>query len=113
MTGVLTTTGAPAILIVTEAEIGEKVAVPDCAAVTAQLPAFKKFKVELVIEQISPVVVENTTPPPLDAVAARVSDLLARFTGVAGVKEIICGSRVTSNETLYRSEARYEELASL
>ena len=100
MTGVLTTTGMPAILIFTEAEIGEKVAVPDCAAVTAQLPAFKKFKVELVIEQISPVVVENTTPPPLDAVAARVSDLSIRFTEVVGLKVIVCGSLVTSNETL-------------
>ena len=92
--------GAPTILIVAVAEIGEKDAVPGCVAVTKQLPAFKKFTVEPVTEQISPVVVEKITIPPLDAVAVRVSDLSIRFTEVEELKVIVCRSRVTSNEIL-------------
>ena len=90
----------PVSIIATDVEIGAKVDVPAWDAVTTQLPAFNKFKVEPVIEQASADVVEYITDAPLDAVAARVS-VLAEISIFAGrVKVIVCGSLVTSNETL-------------
>ena len=82
-------------------------------AVTAQFPALKRFKVEPEIEQIVGVVVENNIPAPLDALADKTTDLLDKFILVVGEKVIVCGSRETSNETVYRSDARNEVVASL
>jgi hypothetical protein len=64
------------------------------------LPAFNKFKVEPVIEQASDEVVEYVTDAPLDAVAARASVLVEISAFAGSVKVIVCGSLVTSNETL-------------
>ena len=45
--------------------------------------------------------------PPLDAVAASAIDLVETFAVLGREKVTVCGSRVTSNETLYRSDAKY------
>ena len=91
---------APVSIIVAVVETGARVDVPACDAVTTQLPAFNKFKVEPVIEQASADVVEYITDAPLDAVAARARVLVAISTVAGRVKVIVCGSLVTSNETL-------------
>ena len=44
--------------------------------------------------------------PLLDEVAASVIDLVETFAVLGRVNVIVCGSRVTSNETLYRSDAK-------
>jgi hypothetical protein len=44
--------------------------------------------------------------PPLDAVAASAIDFVETFAVLGRVNVIVCGSRVTSNETLYKSDAR-------
>ena len=49
---------APVSIIVAVVEIGARVEVPAWDAVITQLPAFNKFKVEPVIEQVSVDVVE-------------------------------------------------------
>ncbi len=91
---------APVSIIVAVVVTGARVEVPPWDAVTTQLPTFNKFKVEPVIEQASADVVEYITDAPLDAVAARAS-VLAEISAFAGsVKVIVCGSLVTSNETL-------------
>ena len=100
----LATTGEPAITIFAVEETGAKVAVPPCVAVTAQFPDLKRFKVEPDIEQIVGVEVENNIPAPLDALADKTTDLLDKFTLLVGEKVIVCGSRETSNETVYRSD---------
>jgi hypothetical protein len=46
-------------------------------------------------------------------VAESATVLLARFADVGNEKVIVWGSRVTSKETLYKSEARKEVVASL
>ena len=51
--------------------------------------------------------------PLLDEVAASVIDLVETFAVLGRENVIDCGSRVTSNETLYKSDARYEVVASL
>ena len=90
----------PVSIIVAVVETGARVVVPPWDAVTTQLPAFNKFKVEPVIEQASDDVVEYITDAPLDAVAARARVLVEMSTVAGSVKVIVCGSLVTSNETL-------------
>jgi hypothetical protein len=91
---------APVNIIAADTEIGARVEVPAWDAVITQLPAFNKFKVEPVIEQASGDVVEYIIDAPLDAVAVRVRVLVAISTVAGRVKVMVCGSRVTSNETL-------------
>ena len=91
---------APASMIIALVETGARVEVPPWDAVTTQLPAFNKFKVEPVIEQASVDVVEYVTGAPLDAVAARDSVLVETSIVVGSVKAIVCGSLMTSKETL-------------
>jgi len=91
---------APVSIIVAVVETGARVEVPAWDAVTIQLPAFNKFKLEPVIEQASADVVEYVIDAPLDAVAARVRVLAEISTFTGREKVIVCGSLVTSNETL-------------
>ena len=44
---------------------------------------------------------------PLDTVAVSASDLLETFAVLGRVNEIVCGSRAISNDTLYKSDAKY------
>ena len=78
-----------------------------------QFPALTKLRVDPEMVQFSFDVLAKVTSPPLDAVALRVKLLVAISAVVTGAKVIVCGSLVTSNETLYRSDARYEVFASL
>ena len=75
-------------------------AVPIWVATTTQLPFFNRLKVEPETAQIPADEVEYVTTPPLDAVAVSATDLLEIFVVVGKVNEIVCGFRVTSNETL-------------
>jgi hypothetical protein len=68
--------------------------------VIAQFPALIRVSVEPETEQISVVALEYVTAPPLDAAAVRVKLLVAISAVVTGAKVIVCGSLVTSNETL-------------
>jgi hypothetical protein len=87
-------------VIVALAVTGARVEVPAWNAVTTQFPAFSKLSVDPEIVQFSVDVLEKETAPPLDAVAVRVKLLVAISAVVTGAKVIVCGSLVTSNETL-------------
>jgi hypothetical protein len=102
----LGTTGDPAIKIFAVAVTGAKVAVPPCDAITAQFPALKRFRVDPEIEQTAGVAVENMMPAPLEAIADKATVLSDKFTLTLGENVIVCGSRETSNETVYRSDTR-------
>jgi hypothetical protein len=103
----LLVTTAPVNITVAVDETGISVDVPAWVAVTAQFPPVSRFKVDPVTEQIPVEVVEKVTTAPLDAVAVSASDLLEIFEVLGRVNEIVCGSLVTSNDTLYRSDAKY------
>ena len=96
----------PAIITVAIAEIGAIVDVPGCEAVIEQLPLFRRFRIEPVIEHLSGVELVYRTPPPLEAVAVSASVLLARLADAGSKKVIAWGSRVTSKETLYKSDVK-------
>ena len=96
----LTAGTTPSITTVEVAEAGARVAVPIWVATTTQLPFFNRLKVEPETAQIPVDEVEYVTAPPLDAVAVSATDLLAIFVVVGKINEIVCGLRVTSNETL-------------
>ena len=100
------TTVAPVKTIVALADTGASVVVPTCEAVTTQLPALIRLRVDPEMEQFSVEVVENEIVPPLEAVATSAKLLLAISTVETGENVIVCGSLVTSNETLYKSEAK-------
>ena len=65
-----------------------------------QFPTLSKLRVDPEIVQLSFDELEKVTALPLDAVAVRVKLLVAMSTVAAGAKVIVCGSLVTSNETL-------------
>ena len=67
---------------------------------TRQFPALSKLRVDPATVQFSGDVVVKVTVPPLAAVAVRVKLLVAISAVLAGAKVIVCGSLVTSNETL-------------
>ena len=106
-------TAAPVKTIVAFTETGAKVEVPTCDAVITQFPALSKLSIDPEIVQFSVDVLVKETTPPLDADALRVKLLLEISAVATGEKVIVCGSLVTSNETLYRSDARYEAFGSL
>jgi hypothetical protein len=93
-------TTVPVKTIVALAETGAKVEVPTCDAVMTQFPALSKLRADPEMVQFSVDVLAKVTAPPLDAVAVRVKLLVAISAVVTGVKVIVCGSLVTSNETL-------------
>ena len=90
----------PVKVIVALAVTGARVEVPAWDAVTTQFPAFSKLSVDPEMVQFSLDVLEKVTAPPLDAVAVRVKLLVEISVVVIGAKVIVCGSLVTSNETL-------------
>jgi hypothetical protein len=96
----------PVIITVAVDEIGARVDVPGWVAVTEQLPLFSRFRVEPVIEQLSVVEVVYKSAPPLEEIAVSSTVLLERFTDVGNAKVIVWGSRVTSKEALYKSDAK-------
>ena len=94
------------IITVDVAEIGARVDVPACVAVTEQFPALSKLRVEPVIEQTPVEVVAYVMTPPPDAAAVKVIDLLEIFAVELGVKVIVCASLVISKVDLKRSDAK-------
>jgi hypothetical protein len=72
----LSATAVPVSKIFTVAETGAKIVVPAAFAVTEQLPALIKFRLEPVIEQTPVEVVENDTAPLPEAVAIKSNVLL-------------------------------------
>lgn len=90
----------PVNIIVAVVDTGAIVELPPCVAVITQLPAISRFRVAPTTEQDSIDVVEYVIAPPLDAVAVRTKVLPVISTVVGGVNAMVCGSRLTSNETL-------------
>jgi hypothetical protein len=104
-------TTAPVKTTVALTVIGARVEVPAWDAVTTQFPALSRFRVDPEIAQFSGEELENETVPPLEAAALRDSDLLDTFSLGGSVKEIVCGLLVISKVCLYKSEAKYAEVA--
>ena len=90
----------PVNITVAVVDTGARVELPPCVAVITQFPAISRFRVAPITEQDSTDVVEYVIAPPLDAVAVRAKVLPAISTVAGGVNVMICGSLVTSNETL-------------
>ena len=107
----LTAGATPSISTVEVAEAGARVAVPIWVATTTQLPFFNRLKVEPETAQIPVDEVVYVTAPPLEGVEVRERFFDEIFAFAGRVKVIVCGSLVTSNETLYKSEARYEAVS--
>jgi hypothetical protein len=103
----LTAGATPSITTVEVAEAGARVAVPAWVATTTQLPFFNRLKVEPEIAQIPVDEVEYVTAPPPEGVEVRERFFAEIFAFTGRVKVIVCGSLTTSNEILYKSEARY------
>ena len=103
----LTAGATPSITTVEVAEAGASVDVPTWVATTTQLPLFNRLKVEPEIAQIPVDEVEYVTAPPLEGVEVRERFFAEIFAFAGRVKVIVCGSLTTSNEILYKSEARY------
>ena len=75
------------------------------------MPALTRFRVDPEIAQFSGDELENETTPPLEAVALRGIDLFETFSVDGGVNEIVCALLVISKVCLYRSDAKYVEVA--
>ena len=90
----------PVNMIATVVVTGARVELPACVAVITQFPVLSRFRVAPTTEQDSTDVVEYVIAPPLDAVAVRAKVLPAISTVVGGVNVMVCGSLLTSNETL-------------
>jgi len=90
----------PVNIIVAVVATGARVELPPCVAVITQFPALSRFRVVPATEQDSADVVEYVIAPPLDAVAVRARVLPAISTVAGGVNVMVCGSLLTSNETL-------------
>ena len=103
----LVATATPSISTVEVAEAGASVDVPACVATTTQLPLFNKLKVEPETEQFSAGELSYVTAPPLVVVTVSGKVFTEEVTVAGSAKVMVCGSLVTSNETLYKSEARY------
>ena len=65
-----------------------------------QFPALSRLRVDPETVQFSFDVLVKITAPPLDADAVRVKLLVEISAAVTGENVIVCGSLVTSNETL-------------
>ncbi len=90
----------PVNIIVAVVDTGTRVELPACVAVITQFPALSRVRIAPATEQDSTDVVEYVIDPLLDAVAVRAKVLLAILTVAGGVNVMVCGSLLTSNETL-------------
>jgi hypothetical protein len=75
-------------------------------AVTEQFPLFNRFKVEPETEQFPAVELTYVTAPPLVVVEVSGKVFTEVLTVAGSAKVMVWGSLVTSNETLYKSEAK-------